>query len=301
MKRRAAPRSGKDALLPMTTADAENQSRRRRPPGSIGGGASSFYPFCVCVTLVAALVVFVVVMQGYHNKLEKHANYLYNHPIKKKFHKKIRDIGNKLNGKHSTHEDIQAPSKLTSKQFERKEQEKPQEELELYQYSYLRYPLLNSKIVLLYFAASWCPMSTPVTNQLDSLFRALLLPPVPLLDDGNVPRTMKRHGASLVYVSSDKSQDSMEDYQKENWMVIPFNSPDRQNLKKRFRTCAKIELETLGMEDRDREIPALIIISGETHQVLTYDGVDDVKQKGGDAMSYWLGLVEEQEDAPSSK
>jgi len=85
----------------------------------------------------------------------------------------------------------------------------------------------------------------------------------------------------------------MQEYLRPNWMSVPFDSPDRSKLKQHFRTCAKNELDDLNMEDRDREIPALLVLCGETHQVLTYHGVEDIKQRGADALPHWLQLAEE--------
>ena len=150
----------------------------------------------------------------------------------------------------------------------------------------LQYALDNSQIVGLYFAASWCPMSTPVTKLIDEKLGDILLPPPSSEPDETL---LQRSGISLVYVSSDRNAEEMDSYLQRNWMAVPFDSDDRSDLKRHFRTCAKRELEPLEME-REYEIPTLILVSGETHQVLTYSGVQELKEHGEQAVDHWLEL-----------
>ena len=159
-------------------------------------------------------------------------------------------------------------------------------DLPLQDFPSLQYALRNSEIALLYFAASWCPMSTPVTERIDEIFRDVLMEP----PDEDSPRNLlQRHGVSLVYVSSDRDEAEMEQYLKPNWMTVPFHSEERAALKRRFATCARRELQTLGME-RKHEIPTLIVLSGPTHQVLTFHGVKDVEEYGINAIDHWIEL-----------
>jgi len=44
------------------------------------------------------------------------------------------------------------------------------------------------------------------------------------------------------------------------------------------------------MERRKHEIPTLIIISGVTHEALTYSGVQDIEQNGAQAVDHWMEL-----------
>jgi hypothetical protein len=159
-------------------------------------------------------------------------------------------------------------------------------ELPLQDFPSLQYALRNSEITLLYFAASWCPMSTPVTDLLDELFRDVLLEPP---EDDQPQDLLQRQGLSLVYVSSDRYKEEMEDYIQSNWMAVPFDSEERAALKRRFKTCAKRELEDSGME-REHEIPTLIALSGTTHQVLTVNGVKDLGDYGLNAVDHWMEL-----------
>jgi len=159
-------------------------------------------------------------------------------------------------------------------------------DLPLQEFESLQYALRNSQLVGLYFAASWCPHSTPVTALLDEHFRDIILPP----PEGENPKNLpQRHGFSIVYVSSDRDAKEMKGYIQPNWMAVPFESEDRTALKGHFKTCAKRELNELGFE-RKHEIPTLIILSGATHEVLTFHGVKDVKEYGSQAIDHWMEL-----------
>lgn len=129
-------------------------------------------------------------------------------------------------------------------------------------------------------------MSTPVTEQIDELFRDVLMEP----PDEDSPRNLlQRHGVSLVYVSSDRNEEEMEEYLKPNWLYVPFQSEERAALKRRFATCARRELQILGME-RKHELPTLIVLSGPTQQVLTFHGVKDIEEYGINAIDHWMEL-----------
>jgi len=153
----------------------------------------------------------------------------------------------------------------------------------------LRYAFSNSKLVGLYFGAAWCPMTTPVSRLLDEHFRDVLLPPPPPGDNGN-NAVERPYELSIVYVSSDSSEEEMNGYLSgRNWIAVPYDSPDRQDLKRRYKTCAKIELEQLGIQ-RKHEIPTLIVIDAASQQVLTFNGAKDVEERGRDAMKTWRRL-----------
>lgn len=152
----------------------------------------------------------------------------------------------------------------------------------------LQYALHHSKIVLLYFAASWCPMSTPVTQLIDEKLGNFLLPPP--TDTKDAPNE-EQHDLSLVFVSSDHNAADMQRYyMRRNWMAVPFESEDRNNLKRHYETCAKAEMATLKIK-RKREIPTLIVLAGKSRQVLTYAGVEELKEKGEQAVDHWMHLL----------
>ena len=162
-----------------------------------------------------------------------------------------------------------------------------QQKLPLSDYPSIQYALEHSDIVLLYFAASWCRMSTPVTELLDHKFEDILLPPEA---SGVKFPNKQRRPISLVYISSDESEEQMLKYARKNWITIPFNSPERTRLKKKFKVAAKREQEVLNIE-RKYEIPTIIIVSGESHNVVTVHGVDDLHEKGSEALIHWMKLL----------
>jgi Thioredoxin-like len=163
-----------------------------------------------------------------------------------------------------------------------------EQKLPLSDYPSIQYALDHSDIVLLYFAAAWCPLSAPITQLLDEKFGDIFLPP-----RGSHPGSIsyKRRPISLVYVSSDESEKQMLEYTHKNWIDVPFNSQERTALKKQFKVAAKREMEVLDMEHRIYEIPTIIIVSGESHNVITTHGVDDLKEKGSEALIYWIKLL----------
>lgn len=143
----------------------------------------------------------------------------------------------------------------------------------------------NANIVALYFAASWCPMSKPVTNLLEEYFSS-----VPnLLYTSTSGKAFQKKELAIVHVSSDTSQSAMNNYLKPGWIAVPFDSEERTELKKHFSVCAKRELETLEME-RKFEIPALIILDGESHGIITTNGVHNLENEGANALDHWIGL-----------
>lgn len=151
----------------------------------------------------------------------------------------------------------------------------------------------DADVVALYFAASWCPMSTPITNLLDELFRDIL-----------VSASDKR--LAIVYVSSDKDVASFDAYVKPGWKTVPYaNTEERCAIKRHFRTCAKREMEEVGLTTRDYEIPNLIILAGKSQQLITYAGIQDIKELRDAAVDHWVELkrlqtaLETKHDIPS--
>ena len=296
MKRRVQRQSSKDGLLPLTAAEgASDHIKRRRPPSTNKSDIRNLYGIVVCLFLVLGLGFFVIVEQRKHSRLERDGDSLLD-PYKDYLQEALAKRGIKpdRDGKYHHHDEHSEHEATKTQTYDRLAHEPSPEDLPLHQFASLRYPLINSKIVLLYFAASWCPMSTPVTHEINALFSHALMKPLPQIVFDHVPRHHKRHGASLVYVSSDNSPDELAQYRKSTWMAVPFDHADKNDLKRHFRTCAKKELDELGMEDRDREIPSLIVLSGTTQKVLSYDGVDDVGEHGADALQYWWSLDDEQ-------
>lgn len=161
----------------------------------------------------------------------------------------------------------------------------------------LKYSLENSDIVLLYFAASWCPESTTASKTLEGLFSA---PHSPLADKVLVPETggyvddhtenAIKNILSIVYISSDRTQDEMEAYTRSNWQSIPFVSSDRNGLKQHFRTCAKVEMQELEIDPRRFEIPTILVIDSVTEGIISYTGVEEITQYRDEVLDHWMGI-----------
>jgi len=152
--------------------------------------------------------------------------------------------------------------------------------------------LASHDLVLLYFAASWCPMSTPITNLLDDLFRDKLL--------NN--KSNDSSDFTVLYVSSDKDETSFQNYLKPGWEAVPYNDFDeRARLKQHFRTCAKREMAELELAQRDGELPTVIVLDGPAARssnnnhnsqqvILTRHGIKDMKDLGAGALDHWKEL-----------
>lgn len=158
-------------------------------------------------------------------------------------------------------------------------------ELPLSQFKSLDSVFGKSKLVALYFAASWCPMSTPITHLLEDYFTNTN-------DLDEELQELITESLSIVYVSSDETEQEFSDYILWNWSSIPFASPDRSALKRHFKTCAQREMTELGISRRSHEIPTLIVLDGETRGVLTSKGVEDLNEykNGSELLKHWLGL-----------
>jgi hypothetical protein len=159
-----------------------------------------------------------------------------------------------------------------------------------------RFPTLlaareHSDLIALYFAASWCPQSVPVTELLDGTFRDVLVAPGAGEDPssreheegGNRPPRL-----SLVYVSSDEDLDQFQSYLRPNWRSVPFDGDQRSELKRHFKTCAGREMVRLNIEERYHEIPALVVVAAAAPgDVVTAAGIQDVQRHGVRAIDRW--------------
>ena len=154
----------------------------------------------------------------------------------------------------------------------------------------------QSKIVGLYFAASWCGMSTPVSKEIDALFYKD--------EEGNTPKIASKvltqsdidqkieKDLAIVYVSSDYTKGELDSYiaDRPYWLSVPFDSPDKTAIKQHFRICAHVEQESLGIPERRAEIPSLVIIDSKTHGVLSTSGVSDLRDYDDEVLDHWLSL-----------
>lgn len=164
----------------------------------------------------------------------------------------------------------------------------------LAKFSSLAQPLEMSEIVAIYFAASWCPLSKPATEAIVRSFSGkndVLLTAEDIRDHlaFHARKNSGNKRLSLVYVSSDTSEDEMSRYGSGDWIRVPYHSDERKLLKRHFQTCAEDEAKPLNV-NRRYGIPRLIVLDSGTHGILSTDGVDDVLKKGSDALEGWLQL-----------
>lgn len=281
LQRKGIPRShsnasyfhGGGSLLPTTTGDARSTSSRRRYYDYTTGAIGSISLSSVGKVLSVGIILFVAVTILHKVAWEENAA--------------TEDLI--IESLLSSSAEGAVAGGLRNSQYWSTIEEQA---LPLSQFPSIQYALDHSDIVLLYFAASWCSMSTPITNLLDEKFGDILLPP-----ETAAHKASKLHGKqqrrpiSLVYVSSDQSEAQMMQYAKRHWIIVPFASEERASLKKHFQVAAKREMEELQMEQRLYEIPAIIIVSGESHNVVTTHGVEDLKEKGSEALIHWIKLL----------
>eukprot|EP00549_Striatella_unipunctata_P009252 CAMPEP_0118704642 /NCGR_PEP_ID=MMETSP0800-20121206/19356_1 /TAXON_ID=210618 ORGANISM="Striatella unipunctata, Strain CCMP2910" /NCGR_SAMPLE_ID=MMETSP0800 /ASSEMBLY_ACC=CAM_ASM_000638 /LENGTH=246 /DNA_ID=CAMNT_0006606569 /DNA_START=6 /DNA_END=746 /DNA_ORIENTATION=+ len=148
----------------------------------------------------------------------------------------------------------------------------------------------HADLVALYFAASWCPMSTPVTQQLNDIFSGEQQQENLLPSNIESWKEHDRFPLGIVYVSSDKDEEEMKSYLKPGWIPLPFHTNERTLLKKHFRTCAKVELPILDIQ-RKFELPTIIILDSTTQGVLSTDGVSDLTEYGKETLEHWQDLL----------
>lgn len=163
-------------------------------------------------------------------------------------------------------------------------------------YPSLQYALENSDLVALFFGASWSTMSNNLSRELHQYFDSdgMLLPPK---EGGNGPPPSydySHYPLSIVYISSDADQATLDDTVRPNWITVPFDSPDRQRLKKQFHVGAKKELEELDMKANQRrfDIPTLVVVDSESHSVITTNGAEDLHEFGALALDHWVDILD---------
>jgi len=149
----------------------------------------------------------------------------------------------------------------------------------------LKEPLIKNNttpILGLLFAASWCDDCWDV---------------VPLIE--KIARLPKNDVITIVYISSDRSETEMKNYQPDVFASIPYDAQvERSNLKRHFGVCAKKEMLELNMTESTRKYgtPTLILLDAETGRVLTETGVENVvenvvNQNPFDVLKSWKALL----------
>lgn len=139
-------------------------------------------------------------------------------------------------------------------------------------------------------------MSTSVTQSLERIFSNDEIMASRVLKEeeeeqkNHQPSPSLMKDFSLVYISSDYSYLEMKDYMKWNWIGIPYDSTDRNDIKRYFSICAQNEMSELGILSRRSQIPALIIFDSVTQDVISTNGVADLETYGEEVLDHWLEI-----------
>jgi len=101
----------------------------------------------------------------------------------------------------------------------------------------------GKKAVALYFSAHWCPPCRGFTPKLAEFYT----------------KDLQAKGLEVVFVSSDRDEDSFKEYYGEQpWLALPYSARDKKaELSKKFKVDG---------------IPALVILNADDATVITKDG-----------------------------
>lgn len=120
--------------------------------------------------------------------------------------------------------------------------------------------LLEEKLVMLYFSASWCPPCRQFTPQLAAFYKMA---------------RAKRYALQIVFVSSDRDEPSFAAYLSDHhpWLAIPFSSPHRGQTSNFFQVSG---------------IPSLMVFTGATGKLLTADARSNLSET---ALASWVAMA----------
>jgi hypothetical protein len=148
---------------------------------------------------------------------------------------------------------------------DRRRDERLIQQLSLYHFPTMAYPLAHAKLVLLYFGASYFDENRFLR---DCFFRdERLLPQEGLPISG--PYDM-----AIVYVSSDEEEGSSE------WIHV-VDTAERNALRRKFQVGSTLQ-------EAKFTVPSLFVIDSASHGVMTPMGLIDLKEKGSEALEGWL-------------
>jgi len=124
---------------------------------------------------------------------------------------------------------------------------------------------MQASSVALYFSASWCPPCRRFTPKLVQVYEQL---------------TTQDRSLEVVFVSRDRDEESFNAYfAKMPWLAVPFSDSDcLQRLNKRYKVNG---------------IPNLVILSGETGEIYTKEGVKFISDYGVGASPFTLERINE--------
>ena len=116
--------------------------------------------------------------------------------------------------------------------------------------------VLNGKMVLLYFSASWCGPCRNFTPELVKFYKS----------------TCKKENIEVVLVTSDKTENAMMKYfKKMPWYALAFNDPAIKNLKTEFKVTG---------------IPKLVVLDSKG-KMISANGRNEVVRLGEKAAEAW--------------
>ena len=127
---------------------------------------------------------------------------------------------------------------------------------------------LNGKIVALYFSSNWCGACKKFTPLLSVLY-------------DQIKEEAGDLSLEVIFVSSDDSKDDCTEYAKGHpWLMIPFDSTQRQELKQTHGVFAGKEQDDFKDTKRKSGIPTLVIVSsdGTELDLLDCDSDDITKE-----------------------
>mmetsp|Transcript_46585 Transcript_46585/g.72912 ORF Transcript_46585/g.72912 Transcript_46585/m.72912 type:complete len:160 (-) Transcript_46585:2009-2488(-) len=135
---------------------------------------------------------------------------------------------------------------------------------------------LEGQLVAFYFSAHWCPPCQRFT---------------PILKDFYEEVNEEKKRFEVVFVSSDEDDAARQEYMKAmhgSWLCIPFDSPMRNELKRKYGCCAGKEQQAVGVAERRSGIPGLIVVRPDGSE-LVFEGVAQA-ENGPVAFEKWMKL-----------
>eukprot|EP00562_Extubocellulus_spinifer_P013672 CAMPEP_0178565582 /NCGR_PEP_ID=MMETSP0697-20121206/14254_1 /TAXON_ID=265572 /ORGANISM="Extubocellulus spinifer, Strain CCMP396" /LENGTH=172 /DNA_ID=CAMNT_0020199229 /DNA_START=22 /DNA_END=543 /DNA_ORIENTATION=- len=146
----------------------------------------------------------------------------------------------------------------------------------------------GTTVIGIFFSSSWCPDCVPFVAKLATMYEEINNDAE---DEEEVPSSAKL--LEIIFVSSDRDEASMMKYMKgkhEDWLAVPFEDVSlRSELKRKYGTCAGSERVAVGVTDRRRGIPTLIVVDSAGNEIC--DGTDDVDDYAGGALpARWVQM-----------
>eukprot|EP00933_Yihiella_yeosuensis_P001696 TRINITY_DN102843_c0_g1_i1.p1 TRINITY_DN102843_c0_g1~~TRINITY_DN102843_c0_g1_i1.p1 ORF type:complete len:164 (-),score=46.72 TRINITY_DN102843_c0_g1_i1:39-530(-) len=136
----------------------------------------------------------------------------------------------------------------------------------------------SGKAVALYFSSHWCPDCVDFAPALTDFYKKV---------------NESGKNLEIVFVSSDESETKMVEYMKEmqgDWLRVPYDSPLREELKKKFQVFAGKEQTKWPEVERKAGIPSLVVLkpeSGESFLGGLEDGQKQVEAADPAAVKSW--------------